>query len=155
MAADYARAAAGLSLTALPLLLFDTAAPVAWVLGTLAVLFGLFALRTTRHHVTRIERDALGLTVHDFRPSRLDWHDLKRLRLAFYAPRRRREQGWMQLTLAAGPTVLRLDSSLSGFDDLVRAASQAALDRRLELDEPTVANLGEFGVALPAHDSWE
>ncbi|WGF88354.1 hypothetical protein [Marinivivus vitaminiproducens] len=142
---DYLRAAFGLAATLLPLLLIDTAPLVFWVLLPLAVLFAWFALRTAMQQMTVVERDSLGLTLTAPWRRRLDWSDLSRVRLAFYAPRRQKDRGWMQLTLDGSGTRLKLDSTLDGFTSIVGDAEQTALARDLDLDDTTLANLGEVG----------
>jgi hypothetical protein len=79
---------------------------------------------------------------------RLPWQQLRRLQLAYYAPRRARQDGWLQLTLR-GPAraPIRVDSTLDGFEEVLRRATAAAAANELALDPTTEANLAALGIA--------
>jgi hypothetical protein len=145
--ADYLRAGFGLALTAGPLLLLDLADGVAWLLAALAMLFAWFAVRTVLRQLSWVELSADAIALGGPRSCRLAWADLARMKLAYYAPRRSRDEGWLQLTLrAAGGGAIRLDSTLAGFDRVLRAASRAARAKALPLDAATRANLTALGL---------
>jgi hypothetical protein len=76
------------------------------------------------------------------------------MRLAYYAPRRAQQDGWLQLTLRgrSGPAI-RVDSTLDGFDDVLRRATGAAARNELSLDPATQANLAALGLAAAAEPS--
>jgi hypothetical protein len=78
------------------------------------------------------------------------------MQLAYYAPRRARQDGWLQLTLRgpSGPAI-RVDSTLDGFDDVLRRATGAAARNELPLDPATEANLAALGLATAAERSAE
>jgi hypothetical protein len=148
---DYLRAALGLALCAGPLLLLEVADGVALLLGALGVVFAWFGGRTIIRQLTRVElsRDAVMLLGPLSR--RLAWRDLERMQLAYYAPRRARAQGWLQLTLrGAGGRPIRIDSTLPGFEQVLDHAVRAAGARALPLDGATVANLAALGHGDPA-----
>lgn len=148
--ADYVRVGFGLALTAGPLLLLDLAWVVAALLATLGLLFAWFGVRTMLRHLSWVELSAEGVTLCGPIERRLSWSQLTRLKLAYYAPRRAREDGWLQLSLrgATGATI-RLDSTLSGFDQVLRRARQAARARGLPLDPTTEANLAAVDLDAP------
>ncbi len=54
----------------------------------------------------------------------------------------------MQLTLKGEGTVLRLDSTLHGFDVLARTAAAAALRNGVTLSPATQANLAAIGIKV-------
>ncbi|HEX2477773.1 MAG TPA: hypothetical protein VHK45_00730 [Geminicoccaceae bacterium] len=145
---DYLRAAAGLALTLGPLLLLDVAYPLVALLAALGLLFAWFGLRTVTRHLSRVELSGSAIAVRGPRPRYLAWGELERVRLAHYAPRRARDDGWLQLTLrgAGGPSI-RLDSTLVGFEEVLGAASRAARAKALPLDAATQANLAALGLA--------
>ena len=146
--ADYLRAAGGLALTLGPLVLLELADLVAGVFAALGALFGWFALRTWERHRSSIAVSAEGIERAGPRPCRISWSDLERVRLAYYAPRRAQEQGWFQLTLRGGRGgVLRVDSSLEGFDRLLGRVLEHARDRQLTFDETTMSNLEALGLS--------
>jgi hypothetical protein len=146
--ADYLRAAFGLALTAGPLLLLDLAAAVAALLGVLGLLFAWFGMRTVLRHLSRVELSGNAIALCGPVARRLAWDDLERMKLAYYAPRRSRDDGWMQLTLRGRDgCAIRLDSTLAGFDQVVGRASRAARANALSMDAATHANLAALGLS--------
>jgi hypothetical protein len=146
MFADYLRAAAGL----VPALVLVATARVgiggSAVLAGVAALFLAFGIRTALRHGTRVE-----LSEHEVRASgplamSIAWSELDGLKLAYYSIRRDRKNGWLQLELRAGRSVLRLDSRIEGFAALVERAARAAEARRLPLNAATAANLQALGL---------
>jgi hypothetical protein len=146
--ADYLRAAFGLALTAGPLLLLDLAAAVAALLGVFGLLFAWFGMRTVLRHLSRVELSGNAIALCGPVARRLAWDDLERMKLAYYAPRRSRDDGWMQLTLRGRDgCAIQLDSTLAGFDQVLGQASRAARAKALSLDAATHANLAALGLS--------
>jgi hypothetical protein len=146
--ADYLRAAFGLALTLGPLLLLEVADVVVAPLAALALLFAWFGTRTVSRHLSRVELSGSAIALRGPVCRHLAWGDLERMKLAYYAPRRSRDDGWLQLTLrGARGRPIRLDSTLSGFDQVLGEASRAARARDLPLDAATHANLAALGLA--------
>jgi hypothetical protein len=147
---DYLRTALGLGLTVGPLLVLDLAGAVAVLLGGLGVLFAWFGARTVVRHLSRVELSGEAIAVSGPLPRRLAWRDLERIKLAYYAPRRSRDDGWLQLTLSGGRgRPIRLDSTLSGFDQVLGQASRVARTKDLPLDPATDANLAALALGGP------
>ncbi len=145
--ADYLRAAFGLALTAGPLVLLDLAEVVAVPLGVLGLLFAWFGTRTALRHLSRVELSANAIALCGPVSRRLAWDELERMKLAYYAPRRSPDDGWMQLTLRSkNGCSIQLDSTLAGFDQILGQASRAARARDLSLDGATHANLAALGL---------
>lgn len=149
MYGDYARAAFGLAATAGPLLLLAPAPALAWVLAALAALFAWFGLRTALRHGSRFELSEEGIARRGPIERRLAWDDLRRVKLAYYAPQRNRKDGWLQLTLRGRGGPIRVDSTLDGFDLVAGKAAAVATARELPLDDATAANLAAIGFAAP------
>ena len=144
---DYLRTAFGLAVTIGPLLLLHLAAPVAVVLAGLGLLFAWFGMRTIVRHLSQVELSADAIALRGPAPRRLAWCDLERIKLAYYAPRRARQDGWLQLTLSgARGRSIRLDSTLSGFEQVLGEASRVARAKALPLDAATHANLAALGL---------
>ncbi|MDJ0950073.1 MAG: hypothetical protein QNJ94_14235 [Alphaproteobacteria bacterium] len=158
LSADYLRAAVGLSLTGGPLLLV-TGHPVAvWTLGGMAGLFLLFGLRTALRHAMRFALTDQGLmrygiSTFGFANANVPWAKLTKVRLRYYAARRGRSDGWMQLTIKTGGQTLRLESSLEGFEAIAARAAQAAQEQGLQMDSATINNFAAMGIRLDPGDA--
>jgi hypothetical protein len=146
---DYARTAFGLAATAGPLLLLDPAPALAVVLAALAALFAWFGARTALRHGYRFELSDQGIVRRGAIERRLAWAELRRVKLAYYAPQRNRRQGWMQLTLRGPGGPISVDSTLDGFDLVAGKAAAVAAARDLPLDDATAANLTALGFDVP------
>ena len=120
---DYLRAFAGLAITGGPALLLPTATPVTITLGVLAVLFGIFGLRTARRQVTVIEMSDEAITVVGAGSRRMAWRDVRQLRLDYYSTRRDSQGGWMQMKVSGPDGHIRVDSAL---DNFARLAGETA-----------------------------
>jgi hypothetical protein len=161
---DYLRVAVGLALTLGPLLLLDLAAPIAWLLSALAILFVWFGLRTGLRQLSAVELSPRGIAIRGPLGRSLAWDELARMKLAYYAPRswssaRRRDRhhergerdegrrGWLQLTLqGTRGRPVRVESTLEGFDRVLRRAMATAARKQLSLDPTTTANLTALGL---------
>ena len=123
---DYARAAAGLVVTAAPLP-WLTESPVAFVVAAaLAVAFAAYGISTFVRQRTRIEADAQAVASDGLRRTVLPWNELTDLELRYYSVRRDRQRGWMQLRLSGRGRRVTLDSALEGFNEITRRAAVAA-----------------------------
>ena len=145
---DYVRAAAGLALTAGPLAAVPAGSVAAPVLGAIALVFAAFGARTALRHASRVEMDDDRLALVGPWTRIVAWREITGFRLRYFATRRDRSGGWMQLVLTSPGATLRLDSTLEGFPAIARRAARAACERRIELTPATVDNLRVFGVTL-------
>ena len=147
---DYARAALGLVLAG-GLAALAGGQPVATgILGGAALIFLAFGIRTWLRQRTTVEAGDEGISTWGGRCVNLPWRELSAVKLRYYATKRDRTGGWMQLTLAAGRKRLSLESSLDGFVELAGRAALAAGANGLTLDASTRNNLLALGIAAPA-----
>ena len=147
---DYARAAFGLVLAG-GLAALAGGQPVATaLLGGAALIFLAFGIRTWLRQRTTIEAADDGISTWGGRCVNLPWCELSAVKLRYFATKRDRTGGWMQLTLAAGRKRLSLESSLDGFVELAGRAALAARANGLTLDASTRSNLLALGVVAPA-----
>ncbi|MGO1081118.1 hypothetical protein [Inquilinus sp. CA228] len=146
---DYARGAAGVALTALPLILLPMHWIVAVAFSAAALVFLAFLLRTWLRHRSVIEADDQGIVAHGPLGTRIAWRDLSGFRLRYFSVRRDRQRGWMQLDLRGSGRRLRVESTISGFDEIVSQAHDAAVARALPIDDSSQANLMSLGVVTP------
>lgn len=147
--ADYLRAAAGLLLTALPLILVRAHWIVGLLLGAMALLFLLFLLRTAQRQFTVVHVGDKGIRATGPMGKAIAWADIADLRLRYFSTRRDKQKGWMHLTLKGGGGKLKVESSLSGFEDVVDRAVDAARAKGLRLEPTTLNNLAALGFDAP------
>jgi len=148
---EYFYAALGLAFTLVPLALVMPLPAVTGVLVGFAVLFFIFGLRTAIRHHTFVEVSNGGVTLRSLWGLTVPWSELRELKLSYFSTRRDRHGGWMQLRLKGKKRMIRLDSTLDGFDKLVTHATHEARARGLELDLGTMQNL----MALDVLDTGE
>ena len=144
--ADYVRAAAGLALTAGPLLFADLLPAIAIVLAGLALLFAGYGVRTFWRQRTAVEvSDEALRTLGPFGKT-VPWTTLDDVRLRYFSTRRDRAKGWMQLTVKGQEATIHLDSTLEAFEDVTRRVVVAAERRGLQFSEATLNNLEALGI---------
>ena len=143
---DYLYSGLGLLFTLGPLAGTTPSGPAAWVLGGLAALFAVYGARTALRHRTRLRVSEEEIVVDGLPRRHLPWSRLTRCTLGYYATRRNRDRGWMQLTLKAGGRSLRIDSQIEGFDRIVRRAVHAAQSHGIAFDNTTQENLRALGI---------
>lgn len=144
--ADYLRAAIGFAFGFVPLVAGDAPLAVAIVLGGLAAMFAAYGLVTFGRQMMRLRVGDQGLQVTGWRPVELPWNELKELRLSFYSTKRDKKSGWMQLRLRGQRGMVRVESTLEGFDTVVRRAGEAAAANGVALDEVSLSNFQALGV---------
>ncbi len=146
---DYGRAVVGAGLSG-AVLAAQTSPAITAVAGGLTTLFGVFALRTLVRQITRFEVSPNGIAAIGWRTVALDWAELDRLRLRYYAPRRKRAKGWMTLSLRARGRSFSVDSTLPEFGHVAALAAAAARRNGVTLDDVTLGNLAAMNLLPPA-----
>jgi hypothetical protein len=154
---DLLRACAGLVLTLAPLAVAHDSQVAEIILGGLAGLFMVFALRTGLRYLTLVEVTGDGISwapvgarslcVPRLRPVRLSWGDIDKVSLRFFSTKRDRSEGWMELSLSAGRRGVTLDSTLDGFRAIAERCAQAAAENNIRLSSSTVENFRSLGIA--------
>jgi hypothetical protein len=151
--ADYGRAGVGAVLCGLPLVLVEVNRWIGVMLGAGFALFALFFLRTALRHMTRYVMAADTLAADGPLGGLVEWARLDLLKLAYYSTKRDRSSGWMQLAVgSAGARMVKVDSSLDGFYDIVERAAQAAEARDIELSRATRVNLRSMGITVAGQE---
>ncbi|MGE0154862.1 MAG: hypothetical protein AB7R90_19755 [Reyranellaceae bacterium] len=148
--ADYLRAGLGAALTGVPMLFVAGSPATLAILGGLTGLFLLFGLRTLVRHLMVVSLGPERVRVHGGLGGEIPWRELDQLKLGYYTTRRDRQGGWMQLSLRGGGRRLKFDSSLEGFDRLVRQSVRAAAANDLPLSDSTLTNLASMDIPAPA-----
>ncbi|MGF1640671.1 MAG: hypothetical protein ACFCUO_06955 [Rhodospirillales bacterium] len=147
---DLARIGTGLVLAAVPILAFDPAPMVTWLLAGMVALFAASGVVAVLRHLSRIEADAGGIRRRGPVATDLAWRNVRRVELAYYSTRRDRSGGWLQLSVFDGRRRISVDSRIAGFADLAADAAAAAAANRLRLEAATAANFHALGIALGA-----
>ncbi len=147
LAADYARAAAGLPLVAV--VVFLPMHPLLTALvAALAAMFASFGLRTAFRQASPVVLTETGIHLTGPFGRAINWAELEGVRLRYYSMRRDRTRGWLELILEGSGRTIRIESQIIGFETIVSRAAIAAAARGLALDEATTVNLAalDFGV---------
>jgi hypothetical protein len=143
---DYARAAAGLALSAGPLAALRPGPLVSLILGGLALLFAAFLVRTLLRHLTRLELFDDRIVRAAPVPAAIPWDDLAAVKLRYYTTHRDGRDGWLHLVLGGAHRRIAMDSRLAGFDAILRRAAREAGRRHLALGPATAANFAALGL---------
>ncbi len=144
--ADYGRALAGMALTLGPLAVFNVVPVMVYILGALGALFLAFGFRTVLRHLTQVEVSSEGIRIEGPAGGAFHWRQLDAMSLRYYATRRDKMGGWMQLKIKGEGSAVTLDSTLVGFNDIVRRALSAAEENGVPLESRTLANLPSLGI---------
>lgn len=144
--ADYGRSAVGTILTGIPIIVADLSMVPGLLIGALVLLFLVYGLRTARRHLTVIDVSEIGVRELGPLGSAIPWEELREVQLRYYSTRRDRKDGWMQLKVVGAGGKIGIDSTLEGFDAVVRHVAEAAHRQRLELNETTRENLQGMGI---------
>jgi hypothetical protein len=145
--ADYTRAGVGAFLTLVPLAAIPVTTIAGIILSSLSLLFIIFAGRTWIRSRTIVELSDESLAVTAMQHKKIPWQDVVSVELRYFATKRDRSHGWMQLKLKSNTTAIRLESTLEGFELITRQAARVASQRGLELSAATQENLRSL--ALP------
>jgi len=151
--ADYVRAGVGVVLCGLPLLLIDVNHWIGILLLAGFLLFAAFFVRTALRQRTRYVLGPDTLCADGPAGTLVEWNRLDRMKLSYFSTKRDRSDGWMQLSVgSAGGRIVKVDSALDGFYDIVERAARAAETNRLELTLATRANLRSMGISVAGQE---
>lgn len=146
MRAAYIRAAAGLFLTAGPLVLARPGTVISLILAALAVLFLVYGVRNWIRHLTMIRLDDGRISAVGPFPLDIGWQNLAAVTLNYYTTKRDGKGGWLQLNLKGTGRTMRIESTIEGFAGIVERAVREAERRGVELSPATRSNLKPLGV---------
>ena len=150
---DYFRAGAGIAVCGGLVFAAGLDGVMFYVFAALTALFALFGWRTWVRNTTVVTIDDTGLAASGLGRVGFAWRDLSRVKLSFFATRRGRQDGWMQLTLAGAGSRIQIDSHIEDFDAILRRAHVAAMQQGVELNEATLANFASMGLS-DSNDGW-
>jgi len=141
LAPDYIRAIGGILLTAGTLVFAQTTGTVAWILGAGLLLFVGYAVHTAIRHASTVRCDENGIFVTGPLRRAVDWNDLTDVRLRYFSTRRDGRNGWMQLIVKGPHASVRIESTLTGFKDIVADAVKIADRNEIQLSSTTLGNI--------------
>jgi len=139
--ADLTKSLIGIGLTASPLLFLNLASWLEVIFVLCFILFTFFAVRTVFRQKSSYYFCDEMLHEDGIFSKKLNMDDLKVFKIRYFSTRRNREAGWFQIKMIANDVKIVVDSSLNGFDDIVKKAILAAEKNKLDLDATTNANL--------------
>ncbi len=148
---SYLRALIGVALTLVPLLLLNPISVIVYLLVFLLCAFVWYGLRAIFRQFTQFEVSGAGIVMSGPVMRRIKWEELDGFNLNYYSTRRDREAGWMHLKLKSGGVRLSIDSTISGFEELVERAARAAAENGLVPDRNTVRNMQALGIVRRVH----
>jgi hypothetical protein len=93
--------------------------------------------------------DEEGVSTAGIRRVTVRWQGLRRVKLSYFSTRRDRQRGWMQLMLRGDTGMIRVDSSLEGFEALVARTAEVLNARGLKVSDTTAANFAAYGHVVP------
>jgi hypothetical protein len=153
---DYLMGGAGLAVVGLPLAVTELGSWMLPLFTAMALLFGVYLVRTWIRSRTVIEVDDAGLRAHGLLPVDLPWENLAEIDLRYFSTRRDKNGGWMQLKIGDGSKSLSrrlsIESSLQGFPEVALRAGEAAERNELTMSETTIDNLralASTGIPMP------
>ena len=147
---DYFRAGAGIAICGGLVLAAELDGVMFYVFAALTSLFAYFGWRTWVRSATVISLDETGIVAAGLGGGKLEWQSLNRVKLSYFATRRGRQDGWMQLTLAGAGARIHIDSHIEDFDAIARRAHDAATTQGVELSRATKSNFAALGLGASA-----
>lgn len=146
--ADYARAAIGIALTFGPVLFLQPLFWVSVVFSLVGLLFVALALQTVVKQYSTVTVTPSGMALTGPINRSVAWDGIVRVKLKFFAKRRKQREGWMQLTVHDGSTRITVDSTLDGFSSLIRKIAETIRENRIDVDPTTTENFLALGVRI-------
>lgn len=141
---DYIRAVLGVAVSAVPLIFISSRPLITYIFWGLIVVFSGYGLRTLTRHLTRIEATDEGVVANGPIRKAFAWRELSKLRLKYFSTKRDKSNGWLQLEMTGNGRRIDVDSSISGFNDMVARATDAATVNGIALDEASIANIASI-----------
>lgn len=148
---DYFRAGGGVIFFGGLVFAGDLDGIVFYAFVALTALFVLLGWRTWVCNITVVTIDKTRISVSGLRGTHLAWQDIGKVKLSYFATRRGRQGGWMELMLTSGRSHIKIDSRIENFPAIAQYAHGTALKRGIELNQATLANFASLGLAT--HDS--
>jgi hypothetical protein len=151
---DYVRALLGLAICVAPFIWLEPALYFIVVLLAMGAVFAVLLWQTMARQFTRVLIDAQGITMIAFRRRTIAWDQLRQMQLSYFTTWKNL-QGFMELKLKGPGVSMKVGSSLIGFRNVAKAASEAAFRNRLTFKAATIENLKHLNIVDPRLDPDE
>ncbi len=148
---DYIRAFAGLAICVAPFIWLEPALYFIVVLLVMGSVFAILLWQTMARQFTRVLIDEQGITMIAFRRRTIAWHLLSQIQLSYFTTWKN-VTGFMELKLKGPGVSMKIGSSLIGFRNVTKRASEAASRNRLSFTGATIDNLKHLNIADPRYD---
>lgn len=136
----------GFTATLVPLLLLGPSSVIVYLLGSLVCLFFVYGIRAFSRSRLIIQVTDSQICAAGIWEKAIEWENLKSVKLSYFSTRRDGENGWMQLRLKGRGVCLRIESTLSDFEDLVDCCVMVAQSKKLTMDQASIRNLRALGL---------
>ena len=147
---DYARGIIGIIVTGGLLIAATKITIFQYFFAGSAILFFGFFLRTAQRHLTIFlisdeifhAKGPFGRIIY--------WLEVTEIRLRYFSTRRERNGngGWFELTIKDFNSSISIDSSLTGFDDILPICAKFIKENKIIVTETTVENFSSTGLTL-------
>ena len=146
--AAYLRAAAGLIMVGVPLVLGEPGNVAFVILGSIALAFLAYGIRAWLRGLGRVRVDGDGIAIFGPLAAGVRWAEMTGVKLSYYSTRRDKDEGWMQLVISGTQGKLTIESTLEGFAEITRRVVIQSRKRDIELSPSTINNLKPLGIQL-------
>ncbi len=146
LSADYGRAAVGVALLGLPIIMADLSPIILYILLLLALLFLAYGIRTAFRQNTRVTVDRDGIAVSGLTRKIIPWAELRGVDLRYYSTKRDKSDGWMELRIFGDHGKIKLESTLTDFEAVVRSVARQAGDHDVEISQASRTNMAAMGI---------
>ncbi|AHC73352.1 hypothetical protein P856_114 [Candidatus Endolissoclinum faulkneri L5] len=140
------RGASGFIVTGVPLMMIPLTTILEIIFGSLAMLFGLYLIRTylRAYQVIEIEDKVIRRT--GYMDTEIPWEKLDTMKLHYFSTRYNKNSGYLELKIAGNGKELYLDNSINDFNAIVSYCNLVARRNNICLSKVTTDNLKAIGL---------
>ncbi|MBM85958.1 MAG: hypothetical protein CMM47_08045 [Rhodospirillaceae bacterium] len=147
---DYLRGGIGFVVSVSLFAISDILTVIQYIIGAAGIIFGGYVIRTVVRHWTALEVSEDGMLANGPFGKALRWNDVTAVKLRYFSTQRDRSKGWFQLTIKGSTGSISVDSTLEGFEVLLKSCAQSVMRNGLELSEATTENFAAAGYPIGA-----
>lgn len=146
--ADYFKSFVGIIICITPYILSERIVGAVSIFLGFSAIFAVYGMRTIGRQMVRIAADETEITMKVFKKKVMPWDRLSDFSLSYFQEWRSGNKGWMQLRLQGAGQTMRIESTLSDFEALVRRAVVAASVNKLEMTNTTLRNIEALNIDI-------